>query len=139
MTFDSNREAELLAKASRIFPGSNTGNPILGAERVLVLTKGKGPRVWDAAGNEYIDYLMGSGPLVLGHSHPSVVEAVVEAVEGGSTFFAVNEKAILLAGGNRQRRSVRRPGPVHYQRHRRLLPGHADSTGAPPTGQDTQV
>ena len=97
MTSDSNREAELLAKASRIFPGSNTGNPILGAERVLVLTKGKGPRVWDAAGNEYIDYLMGSGPLVLGHSHPSVVEAVVEAVEGGSTFFAVNEKAILLA------------------------------------------
>ena len=97
MTYNPNREAELLAKASRIFPGSNMGNPILDAERVLVLTRGKGSRVWDAAGNEYIDYLMGSGPLVLGHSHPSVVEAVVEAVEGGSTFFAVNEKAILLA------------------------------------------
>ena len=97
MTYDTNREAELLAKASQFLPGSNMGNPIPDAERTLVLTKGKGSRVWDAAGNEYIDYLMGSGPLVLGHSHPSVVEAVVEAVEEGSTFFAVNERAILLA------------------------------------------
>ena len=97
MTYDTNREAELLAKASQFFPGSNLGNPIMYAERTLVLTKGKGSRVWDAAGNEYIDYLMGSGPMVLGHSYPTVVQAVVEAVEEGSTFFAVNERAILLA------------------------------------------
>ncbi len=97
MTTESNREAELLAKASQFLPGSNLGNPILDRERVLILTKGKGSRVWDAAGNEYIDYLMGSGPLVLGHSHPGVVQAVMEAVEDGSTFFAANERTILLA------------------------------------------
>ena len=42
-------------------------------------------------------YLMGSGPLVLGHAHPAVVTAVKAAVEGGSTFFAINEAAVLLA------------------------------------------
>ena len=40
---------------------------------------------------------MGSGPMVLGHAHPAVVAAVVETVEKGSTFFATNEKAVLLA------------------------------------------
>ena len=41
--------------------------------------------------------MMGSGPMLLGHAHPAVVEAVIKAVEQGSTFFATNEKAVLLA------------------------------------------
>jgi glutamate-1-semialdehyde 2,1-aminomutase len=49
------------------------------------------------SGNEYVDWLMGSGPMVLGHAHPAVVEAVTEAVGQGSTFFTTNEKAVLLA------------------------------------------
>ena len=40
---------------------------------------------------------MGSGPMVLGHAHPSVVQAVIKAVQDGSTFFAINEHAVLLA------------------------------------------
>ena len=58
---------------------------------------GKGSKVWDVSGNEYIDYLNGSGPMVLGHAHPAVVAAVVAAAEHGSTFFATNEQAVLLA------------------------------------------
>ena len=65
---------------------------------LLFLTKeGRGSRVWDVSGNEYVDWLMGSGPMVLGHAHPAVVEAVVKATERGSTFFATNEAAVLLA------------------------------------------
>ena len=41
--------------------------------------------------------MMGSGPMLLGHSHPAVIEAVIKAVEQGSTFFATNDKAVLLA------------------------------------------
>ncbi|MGE3777532.1 MAG: aspartate aminotransferase family protein, partial [Pirellulaceae bacterium] len=52
---------------------------------------------YDGAGREYIDYMLGSGPLVLGHCRPEVVEAVCRQVQAGSTYFALNEPAILLA------------------------------------------
>ena len=93
----SQREQELLEKAYKYLPGGNLGNLNLDPEHAMVVTSGNGSRVWDASGNEYVDYLMGSGPMILGHAHPSVVAAVKEAVEKGSHFFATNESAILLA------------------------------------------
>ena len=90
-------EKELLEKAARYLSASTAGNFNPDPERPFVIKEGKGSRVWDVGGKEYIDYLMGSGPVVLGHAHPAVVAAVVETVEKGSTFFATNEKAVLLA------------------------------------------
>ena len=90
-------ENELLKKAASYLPGSGTGNMNLDQEHAFILREGKGSRVWDVSGREYIDYLMGSGPMVLGHAHPAVVAAVVEAAQKGSTFFATSEKAVLLA------------------------------------------
>ena len=83
--------------AARLLPGSNTGNMAFDPEHRLILREGRGSRVWDVNGKEYIDYLMGSGPMVLGHAHPAVVGAVIEAVERGSTFFSTSENAVLLA------------------------------------------
>ena len=93
----SHEEKELLAKAASYFPASSTGNMVVDRDHRFILRKGMGSRVWDVSGKEYIDYLMGSGPMVLGHAHPAVVNAVVEAVQEGSTFFASNERAVLLA------------------------------------------
>ena len=90
-------EQELLEKAAKYLPGANAGNVVMDPRRPFILREGRGSRVWDAGGDEYIDYAMGSGPMVLGHAHPDVVEAVVEAARKGSTFFATNEKAVLLA------------------------------------------
>ncbi len=90
-------EEDLLAKAQRYLPGGTTGNINSTPEEAFVVREGRGSRVWDASGNEYIDYLLGSGPLVLGHAHPAVVSAVRDHLERGSTYFAVNEQAILLA------------------------------------------
>ena len=90
-------ELDLLEKAAKYLPGANAGNVVLDPRRPFVLREGRGSRVWDVGGNEYIDYAMGSGPMVLGHAHPDVVEAVVEAARKGSTFFATNENAVLLA------------------------------------------
>ena len=59
--------------------------------------RGRGSHIWDVSGNEYIDWLIGAGPIVLGHAHPNVVKAVVDAVEQGSTFGVTNDKAVLLA------------------------------------------
>jgi glutamate-1-semialdehyde 2,1-aminomutase len=84
---------ELVAKAGRYLAGGTLGNLV----EEVVLARGRGSRVWDVSGHEYIDYLLGSGPLLVGHAHPEVVAAVREQLELGSTFFANNEHAILLA------------------------------------------
>ena len=90
-------EQRLLEKAGRYLPGGNTGNLHFNPEQDFLIAGGKGSRVWDVSGNEYVDWLMGSGPMLLGHAHPHVVEAVIKAVEQGSTFFANNDKAVMLA------------------------------------------
>ena len=90
-------EQELLAKAAQYLPGSSTGNTNYPDGLKFLVREGKGGRVWDVSGNEYIDWLMGSGPMILGHAHPAVTEAVLSAVGRGSTFFATNELAVLLA------------------------------------------
>lgn len=87
-------EQELLEKANRFLPGGSNGNTIY---QGLIIKEGKGSRVWDLSGNEYIDHSLGSGPMILGHAHPEVVEAVTERVAQGTTFFGLNEPTILLA------------------------------------------
>ena len=87
------RESELIEKARRYLPAGSLGN--LAGD--VVIAGGSGSRITDISGNEYIDYLLGSGPMITGHAHPDVVRAVAERLESGSTFFANNEPAILLA------------------------------------------
>ena len=93
----NDNERRLLEKAGRYLPGGNTGNLHFNPEQDFLVSGGKGSRVWDVSGNEYVDWLMGSGPMLLGHAHPHVVEAVIKTVEQGSTFFANNDKAVMLA------------------------------------------
>ena len=97
MPHSSHEEALLLQKANKFLPEGSLGNVALDPDHSFIVKRGSGSRIWDVSGNEYIDYLMGSGPMVLGHAHPSVVQAVIEAVQDGSTFFATNQYAILLA------------------------------------------
>ena len=85
--------AALREKARTFLPGGSFGNA--GAD--LVIAGGSGARVRDAAGKEYVDFLIGSGPMLLGHRHPRVIEAVRRQLEHGTTFFANSEPGILLA------------------------------------------
>ena len=93
----SDAEERLLEKARRYLPGGSGGNLTLPTELDFLASKGQGAHIFDVSGNEYVDWLMGSGPMVLGHAHPAVTEAVIKAVEDGSTFFATNDKAVELA------------------------------------------
>ena len=86
-------ESELIQRAHRVMPGGSLGN----IGRDIVIAEGKAGRVRDASGNEYVDFLLGSGPMLIGHAHPEVIEVVREQIEKGTTFFANNEQAILLA------------------------------------------
>ena len=89
----SDRERQLVERANAVLPGGTLGN----VKGDIVIDRGQGSRVWDASGNEYIDYLLGSGPMLIGHGHPEVLEVVREQLSRGTTFFANNEPAILLA------------------------------------------
>ena len=97
---NSNRTPEeqtLLATAAAVLPGGSLGNLRLDDEHAFVVRDGQGSRVRDMSGNEYIDYLLGSGPMVLGHAHPKVIAAATEAMSKGTTFFMQNAYAIELA------------------------------------------
>ncbi|HXO76585.1 MAG TPA: aminotransferase class III-fold pyridoxal phosphate-dependent enzyme [Puia sp.] len=61
------------------------------------LKKGKGARVWDVDGNEYLDYNMAIGPLSLGYGYPRVDEAIIEQLKDGITFSMMHELEVTLA------------------------------------------
>jgi len=84
---------DLYATARRVLPGGTFGN--FAAE--VVIREGKGGRVWDEEGKEYVDFLLGSGPMLVGHAHPEVTEATQAQIARGTTFFANNRLGIELA------------------------------------------
>ena len=89
----SDAERELIDTARAVLPGGGFGN----VTHEVIIAEGKGGHVWDVSGNEYVDYLLGSGPMIVGHAHPEVTEVVQEVAAKGTTFFANNPYGIRLA------------------------------------------
>ena len=88
-----NTQEDWINRAKEVLPAAGFGN----FENDIIIKRGKGSKVWDENNNEYIDYLIGSGPMLLGHGHPEVMEAIFEQLPNGLTFFANNSKGIELA------------------------------------------
>ena len=86
-------QVELIDKARRVLPGGTFGN----FPGDIVIREGRGGRVWDESGKEYIDFLLGSGPMLVGHAHPEVTAAAQARIADGTTFFANNRYGIELA------------------------------------------
>ena len=84
---------ELVAIAKKALPAAGFGN--VGHD--IIVDRGLAGHIWDVKGDEYIDYLLGSGPMIVGHCNPEVTAVVQEKVAKGSTFFANNADGILLA------------------------------------------
>jgi glutamate-1-semialdehyde 2,1-aminomutase len=94
------RSDEAFRRAEALMPGG-VSSPVRAFGAVggkpLFIARGSGARIWDLDGNEFLDYVMSWGPLILGHAHPKVVEAVRQALESGSSFGAPTEREIELA------------------------------------------
>lgn len=88
---------DYVARAKNVFPGGALGSFTLPEGQEFVATRGAGARLYDTAGNAYIDYVLSSGPMILGHAHPSVSAAVHRQVDRGSTFYTTNDVAVRLA------------------------------------------
>ena len=89
--------ADFVRRAQRVLPGGVLGSHRSGEGLEFVVREGRGAHLWDTAGRRYIDYLLGSGPMVLGHAHPAVVEAVQRYLARGTTYMLLNEPIIELA------------------------------------------
>ncbi len=104
----------LFEKAKKYFPGG-VNSPVRAFRSVggtpLFIQKGKGSHIWDADGNEFIDYCGSWGPLILGHANSKVVDAIKKTVENGSSFGAPtaleNELAELILNNNKYIQKIR--------------------------------
>jgi len=102
------KSEELFIKAQEFFPGG-VNSPVRAFKSVggtpIFIAKGKGSRLWDADGNEFIDYCCSWGPLILGHAPDAVVNAIKVAAENGSSFGAPtvleNELAELIISNHK--------------------------------------
>ncbi|OYD08275.1 glutamate-1-semialdehyde 2,1-aminomutase [Paludifilum halophilum] len=85
------RSASYFEEAQKVIPGG-VNSPVRAFKSVdmspVYIERGEGSRVYDADGNEYIDYICSWGPLILGHAHPDVVQEVQSTAERGTSFGA---------------------------------------------------
>jgi glutamate-1-semialdehyde 2,1-aminomutase len=96
----TSRSAELMARAELLFPGG-VNSPVRAFRAVggvpRVIERASGARLWDVDGNELIDYIGSWGPMILGHAHPAVLAALMEAAARGTSFGAPNPGEVALA------------------------------------------
>ena len=90
----------LFERAQQVIPGG-VNSPVRSFRSVggtpYFVARAEGPYVWDVEGRCYIDYVQSYGPGILGHAHPAVTEAVVEAAADGTSYGAPTEREVLLA------------------------------------------
>lgn len=96
----TNRSQELHKEASRLIPGG-VNSPVRAFRSVgltpLYIARGKGSHIWDVDGNEFIDFISSWGPLIIGHNHPSIQEAIKRELECGTSYGACNEREVEMA------------------------------------------
>lgn len=94
------RSIQEFSKAKQIIPGG-VNSPVRAFRAVggqpLFIQKARGPYMWDVDNNQFIDYVLSWGPLVLGHAHPSVIETLHSALERGTSYGAPNPLETELA------------------------------------------
>jgi len=86
--------ARLFERAARILPFGVVSSFQKGFPYPVYLSHGKGARVWDQDGSDYVDFHGGFGAMVTGHAHPRIVEAIAEAAARGTHFAVTTEEAV---------------------------------------------
>ncbi len=94
------RSEELFAQAKELIPGG-VNSPVRACHNVqsepLFIARGRGSRLWDMDGREYVDFVLSWGPMILGHAEPSVTRAVTDAATRGTSYGAPCEDEVTLA------------------------------------------
>ncbi|HEY8347461.1 MAG TPA: glutamate-1-semialdehyde 2,1-aminomutase [Symbiobacteriaceae bacterium] len=100
MPFDLTKSSQLFAASREVIPGG-VNSPVRAFRAVggtpPFIERGQGAYLYDVDGHRYVDYMLSWGPLILGHAHPEVVEALVEATRRGTSFGAPTELELEMA------------------------------------------
>jgi glutamate-1-semialdehyde 2,1-aminomutase len=100
MPFDQTRSSALFAASKEVIPGG-VNSPVRSFRSVggtpPFVTRGEGARVYDVDGNSYVDYCLSWGPLILGHAHPEVTEALIAATRRGTSYGMPTELELQMA------------------------------------------
>ena len=95
-----NKSKELWEESQKYIPGG-VNSPVRAFRSVgldpIFIDKGSGSKIYDVDENEYIDYVLSWGPMILGHAHPQVIQAVKSAIDKGTSFGAPTELELTLA------------------------------------------
>ena len=96
----TDKSQELFLRAQSLIPGG-VNSPVRAFKHVgrnpIYFERGEGPYLIDVDGNRYVDFCSSFGPLILGHSHPKVVEAIIDQASKATTFGACHAKEVKLA------------------------------------------
>src|ERR1039458_9933605 len=121
MARKTEQSRKLQKRAEQLIPGG-VNSPVRAFRSVggdpLYIVRGQGSHIWDADGNEYVDYIGSWGPLILGHAAPTVVEAVIAAARNGNSFEAAMSAIRLARAYTKRKYIVKFEGCYH---------GHADA------------
>ncbi|HQX75806.1 MAG TPA: guanitoxin biosynthesis PLP-dependent transaminase GntE [Thermoflexales bacterium] len=92
------QRAAWFGRASSAMPyGVSSNFRYWGDEDTMIVARGKGARIWDVDGNEYLDYRLGFGPVILGHAFDEVTRAVTQAMQDGNSFALTNIHEVRAA------------------------------------------
>jgi glutamate-1-semialdehyde 2,1-aminomutase len=98
--YTTSRSSELYQRARELMPGG-VNSPVRAMRAIgrdpIFISRGEGSTIIDVDGNEYIDWVSSWGPLIAGHAHPAVVDAVASAASEGTTFGAPTRREVTLA------------------------------------------
>ena len=98
MSYSREKSQPIFDRALNVLvKGVSSNFRFLGEKETPVIVKGKGAHVWDADDNEFIDYRLGWGPIILGHADDRVNQAVTKHLENGTTFAATSELEVIVA------------------------------------------
>ena len=111
------RQEELLADANRYLAGGGLGLFVLPPDVNLVIARGQGGHIFDVSGREFIDFHLGSGPALLGHGNPAVVEAVSAQLTQGLHVLLPQRARDSSREAHRRGSAVRRVCPLHRLGH----------------------
>lgn len=94
MAFHDDKSREAFVRAKKVIPGG-VNSPVRAFKSVqrdpVFIARGQGSKIWDIDGNSYVDYVGSWGPLIIGHAHPEVVEAIKKTAELGTSYGAPTE------------------------------------------------
>ncbi|HWI50596.1 MAG TPA: glutamate-1-semialdehyde 2,1-aminomutase [Symbiobacteriaceae bacterium] len=100
MPFDQSKSAALFAASKAVIPGG-VNSPVRSFRSVggtpPFVVRGEGAHIYDVDGNRYLDYVLSWGPLILGHAHPEVTEALIDATRRGTSYGMPTELELEMA------------------------------------------